>query len=129
MEILEKTHGGCYFFDFIFFVASKEDATKKDDRNATLLGSGGEQKEGDKDQVVLKWRVENSWGTDKGDKGYLSMSNGWFDEYVFQIAVKKSLCVEHGLLKYLNEKPIVLPAWDPMGALAKALPVVVAGEE
>ena len=26
---------------------------------------------------TTKWRVENSWGDDKGDKGYLMMSDKW----------------------------------------------------
>ena len=28
-----------------------------------------------------KWRVENSWGDKRGDKGFDIMSNSWFDEY------------------------------------------------
>ena len=27
--------------------------------------------------TATKWRVENSWGDDKGDKGYLMMSDEW----------------------------------------------------
>ena len=28
--------------------------------------------------TTTKWRVENSWGDDKGDKGYLMMSDEWW---------------------------------------------------
>ena len=29
---------------------------------------------------TTKWRVENSWGDDKGDKGYVMMSDEWLVE-------------------------------------------------
>ena len=38
-----------------------------------------------------KWRVENSWGDEHGDKGFYTMNDSWFDEYVFEIAAPKSL--------------------------------------
>lgn len=28
--------------------------------------------------TTTKWRVENSWGDDKGDKGYLMMTDEWY---------------------------------------------------
>jgi bleomycin hydrolase len=64
-----------------------------------------------------RWRVENSWGADTGQKGYYTMNDSWYDQYMFEIAAPTS---------YLNEKmqtgletePVVLPAWDPMGSLA-----------
>jgi len=64
-----------------------------------------------------KWRVENSWGTSRGCKGYYFMSDAWFDEYVFQIVVDKKVVPERALAA-LSTKPIVLPPWDPMGSLA-----------
>jgi bleomycin hydrolase len=33
-----------------------------------------------------KWRVENSWGDEKADKGFWTMNDNWFDEHVFEIA-------------------------------------------
>jgi len=66
---------------------------------------------------VRAWRVENSWGTLHGDKGYLCMTDAWFDEWVYQIAIDKQL-LNPRVLDVLHEKPIVLPYWDPMGALA-----------
>jgi len=65
-----------------------------------------------------KWRVENSWGTDLGDKGYFVMSNKWFDEYLYEVVVSKSY-LSAELLQVLDIEPVVLPPWDPMGALAK----------
>jgi len=67
--------------------------------------------------VPIKWRVENSWGTKLGDKGYLMMTDRWFDEYLYEVTVsKKYLSPE--LLEVLDTEPVVLPPWDPMGALA-----------
>ena len=66
-----------------------------------------------------RWRVENSWGEESsGRKGFYVMNDSWFDEHMFEIAAnKKYLSAE--LLKALEAEPIVLPAWDPMGALAR----------
>lgn len=65
-----------------------------------------------------RWRVENSWGTDKADKGFWTMNDSWFAEHVFEISVPRS-ALPPELLPVLDTEPIVLPAWDPMGALAR----------
>jgi bleomycin hydrolase len=65
-----------------------------------------------------KWRVENSWGEERGDKGLWTMNDNWFGEHVFEIAVRRDL-LPADLVKALDTEPIVLPAWDPMGALAR----------
>ncbi len=65
-----------------------------------------------------RWRVENSWGAERGQEGYYTMNDSWFDEYVFEIAVRKDRLPEE-LRLALEQPPIVLPAWDPMGALAE----------
>ena len=41
------------------------------------------------DGATRKWRVENSWGTDRGKEGFYTMNDSWFDEYVFEIAARK----------------------------------------
>ena len=45
------------------------------------------------------------------------MNDPWFDEHMFEIAARKSMLPQE-LLKALDQEPIELPAWDPMGALA-----------
>lgn len=45
------------------------------------------------------------------------MTDDWFSEYVYEVVIhKKYLPAE--ILAILDQKPIVLPAWDPMGSLA-----------
>jgi bleomycin hydrolase len=65
----------------------------------------------------LKWRVENSWGTDLGDKGYWTMYDNWFDKYVFTLIIHRKYLPEK-VLALLKTKPTLLPTWDP---LAKSL--------
>ena len=69
------------------------------------------------DGVARRWRVENSWGEEGGEKGFYTMDDSWFDEYVFEVVVRTSgLPVRDQ--EALGAEPLVLPAWDPMGALA-----------
>lgn len=66
----------------------------------------------------INWKVENSWGEKVGSKGIFSMSDKWFDEYNYQIAVDRKFIPEKWL-KALEEPVIELEPWDPMGALAR----------
>ena len=65
-----------------------------------------------------RWRVENSWGDDNGIKGFYTMNDDWFDEYMFEIAAPRSH-LNDKMREGLNTDAIVLPAWDPMGSLAR----------
>lgn len=67
----------------------------------------------------LKWRVENSWGDKIGDKGFLVMNDAWFDQYMYEVVVDKRF-VSPEIVALLETDPVVLPPWDPMGALATA---------
>ena len=62
---------------------------------------------------VRKWMVENSWGESNGYKGHLIMTDEWFDNYMFRLVINKRY-VEQKYLDMLQQKPILLPAWDPM---------------
>ena len=66
-----------------------------------------------KDGKPQKWMVENSWGATSGYKGNIIMTDEWFDEYMFRLVVEKQF-VPADVLKMLEQKPIQLPAWDPM---------------
>ena len=66
-----------------------------------------------------RWRVENSWGAkESGIKGYFTMNDSWYDEYMFEIAAPRDYLTEE-MLAGLKSDPVVLPAWDPMGSLAR----------
>ena len=62
-----------------------------------------------------KWMVENSWGVKSGYKGNLIMTDEWFNEYMFRLVVERKY-VPQDILDMLKQKPILLPAWDPMFA-------------
>ena len=66
-----------------------------------------------KDDKPVKWMVENSWGANHGYKGHLIMTDEWFREYMFRLVVETKYIPEN-LKALLNQKPIRLPAWDPM---------------
>lgn len=98
---------------------------KQETENAleTKVDEDKKEVESAEEKVLLKpiktkkWRVENSWGDDKGDKGYLMMTDEWFSEFVYEVVVDKKFVPEE-ILKVLEQEPVILPPWDPMGALA-----------
>ena len=63
----------------------------------------------------VKWMVENSWGPSSGYQGCLIMTDEWFNEYMFRLVVEKKY-VPADVLEMLEQKPELLPAWDPMFA-------------
>ena len=65
-----------------------------------------------------RWRVENSYGEEVGDKGFFLMNDSWFNEYMFEIAAPRGYLPSR-LQDALDREPIVLPPWDPMGSLAR----------
>ena len=65
----------------------------------------------------VRWRVENSWGKDKGKEGYYLMSDDWFSEYTYQVVVHKKYLSPEQLAQYEGEMKVLEP-WDPMGSLA-----------
>lgn len=65
-----------------------------------------------------KWRVENSWGDKAGEKGFFSMIDDWFDEYMYEVVVHRQY-VPAEALKALDKEPVGLDPWDPMGSLAR----------
>ena len=69
----------------------------------------------DEQGTPKKWMVENSWGEKSGYKGNLIMTDEWFNEYMFRLVVEKKY-VPADVMELLKQKPIMLPAWDPMFA-------------
>lgn len=70
------------------------------------------------DGKPTKWRVENSWGDTSGVKGYLIMSDEWFNEYVYQVVTNPKYIDKKYVDIWKSKKYVVLPRWDPLGALA-----------
>ncbi|MDU2152091.1 MAG: C1 family peptidase, partial [Weissella confusa] len=70
------------------------------------------------DGKPTKWKVENSWGDKNGHKGYFTMSDEWFDEFTYQVVIKKEHLPAELRDIYENTMPYELAPWDPMGALA-----------
>jgi len=66
-----------------------------------------------KDDYPVKWLVENSWGTGRGDSGYWTLYDTWFDNHVYNVIVKKKY-VPKEILRIYDQDPIELPPWDPM---------------
>lgn len=73
----------------------------------------------DADGKPTLWKVENSWGKDHGREGFDTLSDAWFDEYVYQVVVDKKYLSPEERETYDTEKPTVLDPWDPMGSLAR----------
>ena len=101
-------------------MAKKEEDNKEEEKQ-DIKTEPSEETQAEKTVLhqvqTTKWRVENSWGDDKGDKGYLMMSDQWFSEFVYEVVVDKKFVPEE-ILKVLEQDPVVLTPWDPMGALA-----------
>ncbi len=61
----------------------------------------------------IKWKVENSWGTESCHKGYNILTNDWFNEYMFRLVVDKKY-VPDNILKAAQQKPIMVMPEDPL---------------
>ena len=62
----------------------------------------------------LRYKVENSWGPDVGDKGYFVMSDAWFEQFVYQVVVPRALAPKELVKVFDQGEKTVLPPWDPM---------------
>ncbi|KAI0035890.1 peptidase C1B bleomycin hydrolase [Vararia minispora EC-137] len=66
----------------------------------------------------VRYKVENSWGETAGEKGFMVMTDAWFEQFVYQVVVPKSLAPKELVQVFESGKKVVLPPWDPMGSLA-----------
>ncbi|MDR0728784.1 MAG: C1 family peptidase [Prevotellaceae bacterium] len=60
-----------------------------------------------------KWEFENSWGATAGNKGYLTFTDAWFDEYLFRVVIHRRYLDEKAI-RCLQQTPVQLPEWDYM---------------
>lgn len=94
----------------IDFSMSKADELAYDNGgpNHAMLFTGVDVQNG----KPVKWKVENSWGEDYGDKGWFTIGDKWFSHHVYQVIIDKRFVPEN-LQSAMNQKAIVLPPWDP----------------
>ena len=67
----------------------------------------------DKDGKATKWKVENSWGADWGQKGCMIMSDRWVRDYMFRLVIDKKY-VPETILKQYEQKPTMVTYDDPL---------------
>jgi bleomycin hydrolase len=67
----------------------------------------------DENDIPVKWEFENSWGASSGNKGYLTFTDDWFNEYMFRLVIHKKY-LDKKSIDSLNQKPVQLPVWDYM---------------
>ncbi|KAJ6577993.1 peptidase C1B, bleomycin hydrolase [Mycena capillaripes] len=72
----------------------------------------------DENGKIVRFKVENAWGTDIGTEGWFTMTSAWFDQFVYQIVVPKRFAPKDLVKVYEHGERTVLDPWDPMGALA-----------
>jgi len=61
----------------------------------------------DREGKIKKFRIENSWGEDHGQKGYQVVSTEWFADFVFEAVVDKKIrtcgrdgCIQSGTRRF-----------------------------
>ena len=65
------------------------------------------------------WCVRNSFGSKIGQNGYAWMSNSWFERYVYQAIIRRSIASEFlDCNEILNVPVKLLEPWDAIGCLA-----------
>lgn len=61
--------------------------------------------------IFNKWKVENSWGTKEGNKGYFVMEDKFLCNYLISVVINKKH-LNKKELDILNTKPIEVSKWD-----------------
>ncbi len=65
------------------------------------------------DGQIDRWKIENSWGEENGEKGYFVMTQKWFEDYTYEAVINKKYLSDE--LKQLStKKPVQLTAWDSL---------------
>ena len=72
---------------------------------------------------INKLAVENTWGTNSGNKGFITMSKEWFNEYCYLFVIHKDYFNKKQLSKYTKavSKKINIKPWDILACEALKL--------
>lgn len=62
---------------------------------------------------VRQWKVENSWGNKSGKAGYFVMNHAWFENYVYEVAVRKEFLTA-AQVKLAEGPATELLPWDSL---------------
>jgi bleomycin hydrolase len=89
--------------------------------HAMLLKGTNIINRGTKKESSDKWLVENSWGDSTGKNGNFTMSDEWFDDHVYMLAVHKKYVPSNILKEAKSHKTIILSPWSPFGALLRKI--------
>jgi bleomycin hydrolase len=65
------------------------------------------------DDRPVKWKIENSWGDEYGQKGVFLMTDSWFEEYVYALVVNRRYLNDEQVA-LLGQRPTVLAPWHPL---------------
>ncbi len=66
------------------------------------------------DDKPNRWKVENTWGKDVGNGGFFVMDDAWFENYVYEVFVKKEFVSPEILKAYEESSVIEVEPWDTM---------------
>ena len=74
------------------------------------------------DDKPVRWKIENSWGTENGGKptgykGYFIASDAWFDNYVYEVAIDRKRLPEDLQKLYDEGEAKVWPYWNGFNPL------------
>ena len=70
----------------------------------------------DENKKPNRYKVENTWGTENGKKGFYIMDAAWFDEYVYEIYVPSKYVDPELVEKYRKAETIEVPPFNTFWA-------------
>ena len=65
------------------------------------------------DDKIERWKVEDSYGSQKGNQGYYIMNDNFFDKYVVECVINRKYMTKNQL-KLFEQEPLVFDPWEPM---------------
>jgi bleomycin hydrolase len=115
----EKCICGMDFFDYPTNMNKKQRLLTFDSTMThAMLVHGYDFEEVQEETSSGKWKLENSWGNSGPYDGYYIADNKWFENYVYQICIHKSIVEKKEIETEIKDDIIHLPPWDAFGGLS-----------